>query len=31
LKYKKALDYLEEKGIDINPKIKDKLYQRVGK
>ena len=31
LKYKKALDYLEEKNIDINPKIKDKLYQRVGK
>lgn len=31
LKYKKALDYLEDKNIDINPKIKDKLYQRVGK
>ena len=30
-KYKKALDYLEDKGIDINPKIKDKLYNRVGK
>ena len=31
LKYKKALDYLEERGIDINPKIKEKLYQRIGK
>jgi (p)ppGpp synthase/HD superfamily hydrolase len=31
LKYKQALDYLEERGIDINPKIKEKLYRRVGK
>jgi len=31
LKYKKALDYLEAKKIEINPKIKDKLYQKVGK
>ena len=30
-KYKKALDYLEAKKIEINPKIKDKLYNRVGK
>ena len=30
-KYKQALDYLEEKGIQINSKIREKLYQRVGK
>lgn len=31
LKYKQALDYLEQQNIDINPKIKDKLYNRIGK